>query len=185
MPSHRSTSQVSRSLLRKMKRQEREQQRLLNGTGAPVRRRHRRRKAVGEEESGRKGSREKKKKKPADQPDSAEAEAEADGSSSSSSSGSSDSDDYSDSEDNESEEGTDDESIELNSIHGSAAAEPAGEEDAFDDCRLELHTPLTLASTFVLNYRTLKLRGLHRILKNDSKSSTISLTIYFPGLLEK
>ncbi|CAE7534500.1 unnamed protein product [Symbiodinium sp. CCMP2456] len=132
--------QVSRRLMRKMKRQEREQKRLE--AGKPPLRRRRRRNAGGKGSRTNSKGRSSSKTKKEDQEE--QADAGSSSSSSSDSSGSSSDDDYSDSEGDESEDQTDDESVQVEGLQ----EDPTQDADVFESCRAEsVATPLTLGES--------------------------------------
>jgi len=135
--------QVSRRLMRKMRRQEREQKRLE--AGKPPLRKRRRRNAGGKaSRTSSKGRSSSKTKLEEDQEEQAEASGSSSSSSDTSGSSSSSDDDYSDSEGDESEDQTDDESVQVEGPQ----EDPTQDADVFEGCRAEsVATPLTLGES--------------------------------------
>ncbi|CAE7585949.1 unnamed protein product, partial [Symbiodinium sp. KB8] len=135
--------QVSRRLMRKMKRQEREQKRLE--AGKPPLRRRRPRNAGGSGKGSRVNSKGRSSSKTKKEDQEEQADASSSSSSSSDASGSSSEDDYSDSEGDESEDQTDDESVQ---VEDGPQEDPMQDADVFDSCRAEsVATPLTLGES--------------------------------------
>lgn len=135
--------QVSRRLMRKMKRQEREQKRLE--AGKPPLRRRRPRNAGGSGKGSRVNSKGRSSSKTKKEDQEEQADASSSSSSSSDTSGSSSEDDYSDSEGDESEDQTDDESVQVEEGPQEDSMQDA---DVFDSCRAEsVATPLTLGES--------------------------------------